>query len=165
MTGHGHDAGDPPGRRYRAPQEAARLVVWLAVVAGVLGAIAAVAIVLLFAKVGTAADRANQAIERIDEGRRVGILASCAATSAVIDAGRAVITGGSSGVPPQLAQFLEQHGYPPKGVREKQAQQAARDYGRAIARRVEDASGVRGLVEPNGRLDCRRLASVARGRN
>jgi hypothetical protein len=57
---------------------------------------------------------------------------------------------------------LERLGYPPAEVRKRNARRAADEYARAIARGVERQSGVRGVVRPDGSIDCRRLARLAR---
>lgn len=101
-------------------------------------------------------------VNDVQEGRRAAVGVTCAATSAVIDAGRAAITGGAQGVSGEFARNLEALGYPPKHVRERQAKQAARAYSRAISHRVEKATGVAGIVKPNGTLDCERLAELSR---
>lgn len=100
----------------------------------------------------------NGELERQREGRRIAVNVTCGAISAVIDAGRATITGGAAGLPPELASFLEAHGYPPAAERRRQALEAASTYARSIAKAVERASGRDDLVQPNGRLRCERLA-------
>jgi hypothetical protein len=95
------------------------------------------------------------------DGRKYAVNVVCGATSAVIDAGRATITGGGVG-PPEFVRNLEALGYPPKRVREAQAQKAAEQYAELIARRVERVAGARDVVKPNGTLDCVRLTELAR---
>lgn len=96
------------------------------------------------------------------EGRRAAVDVVCAATSAVIDAGRATIIGGAEDLDPEFARNLERLGYPPRDVRRDQAQQAAQAYAAAIAKKVEDATGVTGIVRRNGTLDCVRLAELSK---
>jgi hypothetical protein len=105
------------------------------------------------------------------EGRAIAIAVTCSATSAVIDAGRATITGqiSASAVTPRLARSLERLGYPPKEVREREARKAAAAYGRFIARRVEAAARTAGLdgesnalVTESGQLDCRKVGKASR---
>jgi hypothetical protein len=96
------------------------------------------------------------------QGRTVAVRALCAATSAVIDAGRATITGSGGAVgSPRFVRALERLGYPPKRVREQQAQKAAQFYAQAISKRIETATKQKGLARKDGSLDCRRLQVVA----
>lgn len=96
------------------------------------------------------------------KGRRAAVDIMCAATSAVIDAGRATILGGAASLDPEFAANLERLGYPPEPVRERQARKAAGLYARAISRRVEQSTGVEGVVRRNGTLNCKRLAVLSR---
>lgn len=100
----------------------------------------------------------------VQEGRRFAVSVNCAATSAVIEAGRATITGGAAGVGGEFERNLERLGYPPRKVRKRQAKQAGRAYAAAIARQVEKAAGVKGVVHRDGTLDCPRLTRLARAR-
>jgi hypothetical protein len=95
------------------------------------------------------------------EGRRYAVNVVCGATSAVIDAGRATITGGGVG-PPEFVRNLERLGYPPRRVREAQAQKAAAQYADLIARRVEKVAGATDVVRRDGTLDCALLTERAR---
>lgn len=101
-------------------------------------------------------------LDDIQEGRRAAVDVTCAATSAVINAGRATITGGAESLDPEFARNLEKLGYPSKPVRERQARKAAKLYAGAIAREVERATGVTGVVKEDGSLDCERLAVLSR---
>lgn len=105
----------------------------------------------------------SDVVERQRESRRAVDRITCAATSAVIDAGRATITGGAESLDPEFARNLEALGYPPLKVRKEQAEQAAHAYAEAIARRVEEATGATGIVNPNGTLDCRALVGLTSG--
>jgi hypothetical protein len=105
------------------------------------------------------------------EGRGIAIAVNCAATSAVIDAGRATLTGQiGAPLPSNFARALERLGYPPQEVRDKQAREAARAYGGLIARRVQGAARSAGLdrglaenlVTADGRLDCREVGKASR---
>jgi hypothetical protein len=100
------------------------------------------------------------------EGRRIAVAVTCAASSAIIDAGRATLTGQiGAPLPQEFARQLEKLGYPPQKVRDQQAREAARAYGSFISRRVQRAA--RGaeverqiaddLVTEAGRLNCERL--------
>lgn len=96
------------------------------------------------------------------EGRRAAVQVTCAATSAVIDAGRATIIGGAQNLDPEFTASLERLGYPPVEVRQAQAQKAAKAYAKAIANRVETATGFTGIVNENGTLNCAKLADLSR---
>jgi hypothetical protein len=136
---------DPSTRSRADDRRRVRRDLWLVVITGLVA----------WALVNT-----DRALDRIDEGRRISLGASCAATAAVIDAGRATITS-SGALPPELAAFLESYGYPDAKTRKAQAIRSARDYANAIANRVEAASGVPGLVDPEGRLKCKVLEKAA----
>lgn len=118
-------------------------------------------VVLVIMAVGASNDagKALTKTQRQQEGRAVAVNVVCGSTSAIIEAGRATITGGG-GVSPQLARNLERLGFPPKRVRDVAAKRAARLYAKSIADAVERESGVRGLVRPDGSLDCFRLRRV-----
>lgn len=97
---------------------------------------------------------------QIVEGRRLARRVVCSAVSAVIDAGRATITGGAAPGPPAFTHALERLGYPPLAKRRVAARQAADGYANLIATSIAKASGVRGLVKPDGSLDCDRFERV-----
>lgn len=98
-----------------------------------------------------------QDIKRAGEDRRAAVTTLCAATSAVIDAGRTTITNGGQ-LPPRLERNLIRLGYPQPDVRRRQAQDAARLYGESIALRVQRATKAEGIVTVTGRLRCAALA-------
>lgn len=104
----------------------------------------------------------EDAQQRIQSGRKFSVEVICTATSAVIDAGRETIIGGAAGVGGEFAKNLEALGYPPRKVREDQADKAAEAYANAISRRVEQRTGVRGVVRDDGTLNCERLNELAR---
>lgn len=104
--------------------------------------------------------RSQNALQAQTEGRRIGQLITCASISAVIDAGRATITGSNSIGPPRLERSLEALGLPPPSVRARQAQIGARLYAQSIAQKVETASGVRGIVRRDGSLNCALLRKL-----
>lgn len=102
---------------------------------------------------------------QIQEGRRAGQQITCAANAAVIDAGRSVITGHAPGKPPApppraVERTLRKLGYPPFAVRQQRAERAGDEYGRQIARAIQRATRVKGLVKRDGTLDCKRLAAA-----
>lgn len=100
------------------------------------------------------------------EGRRFAVDVMCGAVNAVIDGGRATITGGQEVGSPEFVKNLEALGFPPKNVREKQSKVAAASYAQFIAHRVEMESGVHGVViekgPQKGTLDCVRLTRLAK---
>jgi hypothetical protein len=106
----------------------------------------------------------QSAIDRQREGRRTAIEAVCGVEQATIDAGRARLLGGAHLKPERFARNLERLGYPPQGVRERGARAAAQAYSTQIAKAVEHESGVRGIVGPDGRLNCGRLVSASAAR-
>lgn len=141
----------PNGRR-KEDAIAARALL-LAAVAILVSVIALVAaLVISLGVLGT-----NDKVEQQRAGRNIALAVNCGALSAVIDAGRATITGGGI-LPPELEQFLERHGYPPKDVRDAQAKAAANAYGNRIADAVQRTSGLEGIVRADGGLNCKALA-------
>lgn len=105
--------------------------------------------------------RASDEREAQLEGRRTAVEAVCGATSAVVQAGQATITGGGAGIPEELSRFLERHGYPPKSVREEQAKLAAEAYAKNVSKQIEKNSGLTGIVRENGTLDCEKMVEAA----
>lgn len=126
-----------------------------------------------------AAIAAADAVSQASRGRAVALGVTCAAQSAVIDAGRAIITGGTGSerqaeqavaaarTPAQrraaeaaleraraFGRGLERLGYPSRAQREANAKAAAAAYGRTIASKIERESGVKGITRPDGTLDC-----------
>lgn len=108
----------------------------------------------------------QDAVDQQKEGRKVAVAAICGATSAVIEAGRATITGGAAGISGEFERNLRELGYPPRKIRQEQAEQAAQMYARTIAEGVRASAGKqsRGLVRKDGTLNCQRLQQVARTR-
>lgn len=97
------------------------------------------------------------------EGRRIATATNCAAISAVIDAGRATIQGGTP-LPPRLQRELERYGYPTPEERKQAARLAAAAYARSITSRVQEFTGRKDLVEKDGSLDCAKLREEAEER-
>lgn len=95
------------------------------------------------------------------QGRQIAIGITCGATSAIIAAGRATITGGGN-LPPELERNLRRLGYPPRSVREASARRAAEAYSSSIANAIEKQSGVKGIVRSDGSLDCDRVKVASR---
>ena len=109
-------------------------------------------------------NRIDQAVQQVQGGRRAALRVSCATTSAVIEAGRRTLTAQVGTRVTEFERKLIELGYPPRRVRDRQARAAARAYGEFIATRIEEATGVRGLVRKDGGLDCTRFAAVANAR-
>lgn len=96
------------------------------------------------------------------EGRRVAVQTTCAAISAVIDAGRATILAAGQEQPQPFERNLLKLGYPSLERRRTASELAAATYARSIAGRVAAITGSKGLVRPDGSLDCARLRKAAR---
>lgn len=111
-----------------------------------------------------ATERADRAIKDQVEGRKAAVQIICGVSSAIIDAGRATITGNSAGLPTQFERNLERLGYPPRHVRRAQARELGRQYAQAIAERVQAVADgkAKGIVRKNGTLNCTRLLEVSR---
>jgi hypothetical protein len=97
----------------------------------------------------------------VQQGRVIGSAVSCGATSAIIEAGRQTIAGPGR-ADPKTEPVLRSLGFPPFKVRKKQAELEAARYALAISRSIERQSHVRGLVRPDGSLDCRKLKIVSK---
>lgn len=146
-----------------SPEEALRLRRRADIVRDFWLILATALMVVALVKSQDAVTRSQNALQAQVEGRRIGQLVTCSSISAVIDAGRATITGSNSIGPPRLERSLEALGLPPQRVRERQAQLGARLYAQSIAQKVETASGVRGIVKKDGSLNCallRRLTAI-----
>jgi hypothetical protein len=121
------------------------------------------------------ADSNAETLQRQQEGRKVAI-----------DAGRKTIAG-SVALPGQtkrdadrivldkhgrvigvvsgrFARFLEAHGYPLAPQRLTGSKRAAEAYTRNLSNAVAEETHVKGLVKPDGTLDCARLQKVSRAR-
>lgn len=143
--------------RLAEPQNVARALVVLLGLLAVTVALASVAIVV---SVQSASD-AQTAIERVNDGRKVGSAVTCATTSAIIDAGRETIKAGAYVRPKEFARALEKIGLPALTTRAQYADAAAQAYARSISRAV-GKTGVRGVVRADGTLDCAALRRVAK---
>lgn len=121
--------------------------------------LAVVALVGLTAAVALALNAKQAADQR--EGRALAIDALCAATSGVINAGRATLT--EQRLPPRLERHLMRYGYPSREVRQAAAEESARRYGRMIASTVERQANIKAhIAKPDGTLDCSLLKRAAR---
>jgi type II secretory pathway pseudopilin PulG len=105
--------------------------------------------------------RQREQQKQIQEGRKTALRVVCSATSAVIEAGRKVITGGAISQSTQFERNLRRLGYPPIEKRKADAAAAADSYANLISLRIARDTGVIGLVRPDGTLDCTRLLSLA----
>lgn len=101
-------------------------------------------------------------ITRIDEGRTVSVQTTCAAISAVIDAGRATIQQSGMSLPTRYERELRKLGAPSASERRVSLELAAATYARMIATRVQRSTGRTDLVRRDGTLDCRKLQRVAK---
>lgn len=149
-------AGDRPWKaRLRIfVRENAYRDVWLLIITA--------AVFFSILSLSAAVDDLEDTNQRVREGRSFTVNVTCASISAVIDAGRATITGQNGTVSGEFARNLERLGYPPKNVRKRQQRIAARKYAEFIARRVEEATGAKGVVRRNGTLNCGRLLKLGR---
>ncbi len=130
-----------------------------------LGVVRTVGVVLLVLAVlsnGVAIRVALRADAGQREGRDIARDFSCATTSAVIDAGIATIKGGGRTISPEFERNLRRLGYPPLVQRQLQADLAAAAYARAVATRVQSATGRTDLVREDGSLNCARLRAVTK---
>jgi hypothetical protein len=112
--------------------------------------------------------RQSDTLVRVQHSRTEATAVTCAVLGAVTDAGRQVIKGSAHMPETAFTRFLEAHGYPPRAVREAQAQAAGEHYAQAISERVSAAIGPKRaarIVETNGTIDCTafaRLVSIGR---
>jgi hypothetical protein len=128
----------------------------------------------------------QQIAEFQQEGRKVAIEVLCGFGSAVSEAGRKTIAGSIAlpgrtrrdadrvvldkrgrvigVVSGRFARFLESHGYPVAPQRVSGSKRAADEYARAVSNAVARQTGAKGLVKPDGTLDCARLQKVSHTR-
>jgi hypothetical protein len=110
----------------------------------------------------------RDAIRAVQQGRKSALTVSCAVTSAISLAGRTVIEGASMARETPLTRFLEQHGFPPPGVRARQAAASGKAYVDSINANITARlhQNVKGLVEKNGTINCvkfQQLGIVGKG--
>lgn len=141
-------------RRHQAPRDLSRLLIVFAVILG--ACVATLAGTAVYSLTAIAHQNARQ-----QEGRKVGVKITCAALGAVIDAGRRTITSSTIVGSPRFTRNLERLGLPPAAARKAQAQLAADAYAKAIADAVRKRSGVKGVVNGDGTLNCSRLLDVS----
>lgn len=103
---------------------------------------------------------ARHADEHQREGRQLADQSTCAAISAVVDAGRATLLGGGKAQPQPFESNLRKLGYPTLQRRRKAAELAAATYARSIATEVARITGRNDLVNADGTLDCARLGKA-----
>lgn len=123
-------------------------------------AIGMVLLVVAVASNGVAIRFAIRAEKEQRRGRQISTQTTCAATSAVIEAGRQTILAGGRRQPDRFERNLAKLGYPPLEARQKAAELAAQAYARAIASKVQEITGRTDLVQRNGALDCDHLKVV-----
>lgn len=122
---------------------------------------------------GTLSSRTNDlshknkdAIEAITASRRSGLKISCGFDSAVIEAGRVIITSGTGdGLPPSLRRFLMKHGLPSVSMQEEAAQQAAIQYAKSIAGQIVKVAGAKGsgIINLDGSVNCKKFERAVLG--
>lgn len=117
---------------------------------------------VLWTSAAVSSHDAKTAAARQAEGRRVAVDVTCAAMSAVIEAGRTTITGSGRVTSEEFERNLRLLGYPPKSERRAAARRAADAYARSIAMNVQRQARVKGVVRPDGTLNCARLQVAAK---
>lgn len=108
-------------------------------------------------------------LSRINEGRALALNVICAYGSAISEAGREVIAGSArEPLTPREKLFernLQRLGYPPLGQRRQAARLGGAAYVENINRRVEERTGIEGLVIRKGpragSLNCDKLQRAA----
>lgn len=103
---------------------------------------------------------ARNADEQQRKGRQIADQSTCAAISAVVDAGRATLLAGGKAQPEPFETNLRKLGYPSLARRRKAAELAAATYARSIATEVARITGRDDLVNADGTLDCARLGKA-----
>lgn len=118
----------------------------------------------------TLADRdVARALVKLQEGRATSLSVVCGAISAISQQGRLVLISSQLQESP-LTRFLEQHGYPSLRARRQKAREEGQAYVAGISQRVNQAlkrSGrapVKGLVRPDGTIDCAVFQSISDSR-
>jgi hypothetical protein len=98
----------------------------------------------------------NSVVTKVQDGRRLGTTITCAATSAVIEAGRTTLKNSATIKPRELEINLMRLGLPRQKARELAANAAASAYARHISQAVADQAGRTGknVVRKDGTLDC-----------
>lgn len=132
--------------RYRRVAKELRIAI------GVFAAAVVVGLVVLF-----------NVLDGVQAGRRAGVAITCAATNAIIDSGRATITGGAIG-PPVFVRHLERLGLPSKAQRDAASRAAAAAYAKGVTDAVARASGddARKVVRTDGTLRCEALQHISK---
>lgn len=131
----------------------------------VLYAITLIALVLCVYNIGKVNDVADKNTKILKDSAQAS-LARCAATSAVIEQGRATIVSGvAKKPPPKIEASYRAFGLPPYEVRKALAMKQADAYANGIASRVEAITGKALLVDKKtGALNCQRLAPGSKAR-
>jgi hypothetical protein len=142
-----------------------RLIIVLSAIVGVIAVVAVVVAVAATVKVARDDAKIRELTVVQKQGRRLALGVTCAAVSAVSEAGRATIANAMP-LPPGVEALLVAHGFPSFRERKAAARIASVDYVRRISAKVEDQVGRKGdhLVNADGTLNCHRLELVARAR-
>jgi hypothetical protein len=104
---------------------------------------------------------AQRADEAQREGRRIAVQSTCAAISAVVDAGRATLLAGAKAQPQPFERNLLKLGFPSLERRRKASELAAATYARSIATEVARITDRKDLVNRDGTLNCALLNKAA----
>lgn len=103
---------------------------------------------------------AVSAVEAQKDGRRIASTATCVAIGAITKAGQAAVAKSATPIRGAYAENLRRLGAPTQKQREAAAMAARVEYGRTIARDIEQRTGIPGIARPDGTIDCARLRQV-----
>lgn len=98
----------------------------------------------------------------ITQGRKDATTASCAINQAFLSAGQGVITAGGVEAGGEFEKNLIELGYPNANEREESSKKAADAYAKFISDSVEKDTGIKGIIDEQGRVDCKKIAQIAR---
>ena len=104
---------------------------------------------------------AVHAADQQREGRKIAVATTCAAISAVVDAGRNTLKAGGKAQPQPFERNLLKLGYPSLEQRRAGTELAAATYARSISSEVARVTGRKDLVNRDGSLNCGRLRQEA----
>lgn len=142
---------------------------WLFIASGLL-VLSLIFIVKAVHQAESAAHESKVAISKVQTGRKAATGFTCAAASALAQAGREVVeqSNAQRKVPtPKAEKLLLELGFPPLDQREAAAKATGRAYTHRITELVEQKAGVprkiaASLIEADGSLNCARLRELAK---
>lgn len=101
--------------------------------------------------------------DRQRTGRRVAIEVLCGLGNGVASAGRMTLEASADIKPDRFEAALERLGMFPAATRKSNAERAATAYATIIGKSIRDTAHVdRGVIEPDGTVDCAALVDAAR---